>query len=103
MKFKVVWSAQVQAYVNSKAPEPRRALWQEIKHLAQWNGRENPPRIRQLEDDLTGYARLRVKGDRVLFRESFERGERVIKCLYAGPRSSVYETFQEIFLDELAS
>ena len=103
MKSKVVWSAQVQAYVGSKAPETRRALWQEIKNLAKWDGRENPPRIRQLEDELSGYARLRVKRDRVLFRESFERGERVIKCLYAGPRSTVYETFQEIFLDELAS
>lgn len=103
MKSKVVWSAQVQAYVNSKAPEPRKVLWQEIKKLAKWDGRENPPRIRQLEDELVGYARLRIKQDRVLFRESFERGERVVKCLHAGPRSTVYETFQELFLDELAS
>ncbi len=103
MKSKVVWSPQVQTFVNSKAPAPRRALWQEIKNLAKWDGRDNPPRIRQLEDELSGYSRLRVRRDRVLFRESFERGERVIKCLHAGPRSSVYETFQEIFLDELAS
>ena len=33
--------------------------------------------------------------------EAFENGERVIKCLYAAPRSSVYESFQEILLDEL--
>ena len=103
MKSKVVWSAQVAAYVNSKAPLPRRVLWQEIKNLGAWNGRENPPRIRHLEDELSGYWRLRVKSDRVLFREGSERGARVIKCLYAGPRSTVYEAFQEIFLDELAS
>ncbi|HEY1662783.1 MAG TPA: hypothetical protein VGI03_10220 [Verrucomicrobiae bacterium] len=103
MKSKVVWSSQVQSYVKSKAPETRKVLWREIKDLAKWDGRECVPRIRLLEDELTGYGRLRVKRDRVLFRESFERGERVIKCLYAGPRSTVYETFQEIFLDELAS
>ena len=102
MKSKVVWSAQVQAYINSKAPEPRKILWREIKNLAGWNGRENPPRIRHLEDELSGYARLRVNRDRVIFREAFERGGRIIKCLHAGPRNAVYETFHEIFLDELA-
>jgi hypothetical protein len=103
MKSKVFWSAQVRDYVNSKAPEPRRALWREIKNLASWDGRENPPRIRHLEDELSGYSRLRFKRDRVLFREANERGTRIIKCLHAGPRSTVYETFQEIFLDELTS
>lgn len=101
MKSNVAWSAQVQKYVSSKAPEPRRTLWREIKKLADWNGRENPPRIRQLEDHLTGYSRLRVARDRVIFREDFEQGRRVIKCLHAGPRSSVYESFQEILLDDL--
>jgi hypothetical protein len=103
MKSKVFWSAQVQAYVNSKAPEPRKTLWREIKNLAKWDGRENPPRILHLEDELSGYSRLRVRRDRVLFRETSERGTRVIKCLFAGPRSTVYETFLELFLDELAS
>ena len=100
---KVVWSDQVKNYVSSKAPGPRRALWQEIKKLAEWNGRENPPRIRHLEDALSGYSRMRVKGERIIFREAFEHGGRVIKCLYAGPRSNVYEAFQEILLDELSS
>lgn len=88
--------------MRSKAPEPRRVLWREIKALAQWDGRQTPPRIRHLEDKLTGYARLRVDRDRVIFREAFENGQRVIKCLYAGPRSSVYESFQTVLLDELS-
>lgn len=103
MRSKVVWSPQVAAYVNSKAPEPRKGLWQEIKNLAKWDGREIPPRILRLEDELSGYCRLRVKRDRVLFRETHAGGQREIKCLHAGPRSTVYETFQELFLDELAS
>jgi mRNA-degrading endonuclease RelE of RelBE toxin-antitoxin system len=102
MKSKITWSKQVQGYVKSHAPGPRQALWREIKALADWDGRENLPRIRHLEDDLTGYSRLRVKGSRIIFREAFEKRQRVIKCLYAGPRSTVYETFAELFLDELA-
>jgi mRNA-degrading endonuclease RelE of RelBE toxin-antitoxin system len=103
MKSKVVWSPQVQKYVNSKAPEPRQTLWRAIKSLADWKGRENPPLIRHLEDQLADYSRLRVARDRVIFREDFERGQRVVKCLHAGPRSTVYENFQEILLDDLTT
>ena len=103
MKYKVVWSPPLRKYANRKAPEPRRILWREIKNLAGWNGRENPPLIRHLEDHLAGYLRLRVARDRVIFREDFERGQRVIKCLHAGPRSTVYESFQEILLDDLTT
>jgi mRNA-degrading endonuclease RelE of RelBE toxin-antitoxin system len=102
MKSRVVWTEQVQHYVNSKAPEPRRELWQEIKRLADWNGRENPPRIRRLEDDLTGYLRLRVGRLRVLFFENFDSGQRTIECIMAGPRNTIYETFAELLLDELS-
>jgi mRNA-degrading endonuclease RelE of RelBE toxin-antitoxin system len=103
MTSKVVWSSQVENYVRSKAPEQRKALWQEIKKLASWDGRENPPRIRRLEDELSGYSRVRIKSDRIVFRESFEGGQRLIKCLFAGPRKTIYETLQELFLDEMAS
>ena len=34
MESKVVWSPQVQKYVNSNAPEPRQTLWRAIKSLA---------------------------------------------------------------------
>ena len=101
MQSKIVWSEQVEAYVRAKAPEPRRELWREIKALATWDGRDHPPKLRRLEDKLSGYGRLRVSGHRVIFREAFEGGQRVLKCLYAGPRSSVYESFQQILLDDL--
>ena len=102
MQSKVVWSDQVEAYVKSHAPHPRRELWREIKALAAWDGRSDPPRIRHLEDRLTGYTRIRIDHHRVIFREAFEDGWRVIKCLFAGPRSTVYEAFAELTLDELA-
>lgn len=103
MQSKVRWSDQVEAYVRSKAPEPRRELWREIKTLAGWDGKEHAPRIRHLEDQLTGYNRLRVNRHRIIFRESFKSGVRMVNCLYAGPRSSVYEAFAELFIDELVS
>jgi len=102
MKSNVVWTDQVEAYVKSKAPEPRTELWRAIKGLAGWNGKSDPPRIRLLEDDLAGYARVRVGRHRVIFREGFEQGVRTINCLFAGPRVTVYEAFAEILLDELA-
>ena len=103
MKSKMVWSAQVEKYVRSQAPEPRRAIWQEIKNLSHWDGHEHPPDIRHLEDDLSGYSRLKIMGVRVIFRQDFENGQRVVKCLFAMERSTIYEVFRALLLDELAS
>ena len=102
MKSKVIWSEQVAFYVKSKAPGPRRELWRGIKGLADWDGKENPPQIRHLEDELIGYSRLRVGAHRLIFRETVAQGQRTIACLFAGPRSTVYEAFAELFLDELS-
>jgi len=102
MNSKVLWSPQVEKYVRSQAPVPRRELWREIKNLSTWDGRENPPHILHLEDDLSGYSRVRIKGDRIIFRQDFENGQRVIKCLYARDRNTIYEVFRELLLDELA-
>lgn len=52
---------------------------------------------------MAGYSRLRVGGHRVVFRETAIENERIILCLFAGPRNSVYELFAEIFLDEISS
>ena len=81
----------------------RGALRAAINGLIDWDGRSDPPRVRFLEDDLTGYLRLRVGAHRVVFRESSEAGQRLILCVFAGPRSTVYEAFAELVLDELAA
>ena len=101
MPCNVRWSAQVEAYVRSKAPDPRRELWQGVKALGDWDGREDLPRLRHLEDELIGYSRLRIREHRIIFREAFQGGQRRIVCLYAGPRQSVYEAFEELLLDDL--
>ena len=103
MNCKVSWTEQVEFYVRSKAPGPRRALLQGMKRLVGWDGRENPPKLRHLEDELIGYSRLRVGEHRVIFREAFVAGQREIRFIYAGPRSTVYEAFQSLFIDDLAS
>lgn len=46
MKCKVAWTAQVEAYLKGKAPGPRRDLLRAIKELADWDGREDSPKIR---------------------------------------------------------
>ncbi|MFP4357822.1 MAG: type II toxin-antitoxin system RelE family toxin [Puniceicoccaceae bacterium] len=76
MNSKVAWSAQVADYLRGKAPGPRRDLLHAIKALADWDGRENPPEIRHLEDELSGYSRLRVGHHRVVFRETAMADER---------------------------
>ena len=103
MPSSVRWSAQVEAYVRSKAPDARRELWKGIKALGDWDGREDVARLRHLEGELVGYSRLRIREHRIIFREAFQDGQRRILCLYAGPRQSVYEAFEELLLDDLIS
>ena len=96
MKTSVVWSDQVARFVQAQAPEPRRQLRRAIRGLAHSRGNCQP-----LVDDLTGYSRLRVGSYRVVFREDFQEGRRVIKCLFAERRNVVYELFAQMLLDDL--
>ena len=98
MRIKVKVSPQVQAYVQSLAPEPRRALARAIKVLAACCGDR-----KQLEGDLDGYARLRVAGHRVIFKARSEAGVRVIDCLFAERREVVYKLFENELKRMLAS
>src|ERR1035437_901287 len=61
---KVRVSAQVESFVKSLAPEPRRALRTGIKSLASQQGY-----IKHLEGDLAGWSRRRVHAYRVVFKE----------------------------------
>ena len=57
MKTKVRVSSQVEAFIKSRAPEPRGRLTRAVKSLAGHSGD-----IRSLEGPLAGYSRLRVGG-----------------------------------------
>ena len=57
--------------------------------------------IKDLVDELLGYKRLRVGPFRVIYREAFEHGKPVRKCLFAERRNVVYELFAQMLLDDL--
>jgi len=97
MKSRVECSDQVAGFVTALATEPKRKVRQAIRGLAEGRGD-----IKALQDQLAGYSQLRVGGYRVVFRETSEEGQRVVKCLFAQRREVVYELFQEMILNDLA-
>src|SRR5439155_23009135 len=98
MKTEVRIAPQVEQFVKSRALEPRQALRKAIKALVQEEGD-----IKALEGKLAGWHRLRVSAYRVLYKETAEHGIRVLNSVYAKHRSVVYELFQHLLSDELAS
>src|SRR5437879_3802845 len=98
MRTKVRVAPQVRDFVTSLAPEPRKALGRGIKNLAQDQGD-----AKVLEGKLAGWHRLRVAGYRVLYKETAEKGVRVINCVYANHRNVVYDMFAQLLADELVS
>lgn len=95
MKMRVELDPQVADFVRALAPEPRRRLREALRGLGQERGD-----IKQLEADLAGYTRLRVRGYRMIVRFYTERGHRVARCVFAEKRAVVYELFSEILLGQ---
>jgi mRNA-degrading endonuclease RelE of RelBE toxin-antitoxin system len=89
-------SDQVESFVKALAPAPKKALRAGIKGLADGSGD-----IKPLEAPLEGWHRLRVQNFRVIYREFFESGVRIVDCVYANRRSVVYELFQELLRNRL--
>ena len=96
MKAKVQWSSQVAEFTASLAPDPKKKLRAGLHGLAADHGD-----IKDLVDELLGYKRLRVGPFRVIYREAFEHGKPVRKCLFAERRNVVYELFAQMLLDDL--
>ncbi len=95
MKTKIRVSEQVEAFVTSLAPEPRKRLRVAIKGLADDHGD-----VRPLEGSLAGYGRLRIAGYRVIFKERTERGVRVMDCIFAERRALVHEIFVRLLTEQ---
>jgi len=89
MRTSIKVGSQVETFIKSLAPEPRRTLTRAVKHLAEDRGD-----LKELEGDLEGYSRLRVGGHRVIFKRKTETGQRIIDCLFAERRAVVYELFE---------
>jgi mRNA-degrading endonuclease RelE of RelBE toxin-antitoxin system len=95
MKTKIRVEEQVEAFVKSLAPDPRKRLRMAIKGLADGEGD-----IKALEGNLGGYSRLRLAGYRVIFKERSDRGTRVIDCIFAERRPLVYELFVGLLTEQ---
>ncbi len=91
MKTKVEISDQVLGFVRSLAPAPRRSLRLGLRELQEERGD-----IKQLEGELAGWCRLRVKSYRVIFRYELVEGKRIARCVFAERRDLVYELFAEV-------
>lgn len=85
---------EVMDYLRKLPPDPRHALRQAIKGLAEERGD-----IRPLIDDLEGFCRLRVESCRVIFEYEMIRGKRTATCVFAGARRWVYEAFQSRIME----
>ena len=96
MKAEVQWSEQVRDFINSLAPEPKKKLRAGVRTLAHDQGD-----IKPLVDELLGYHRLRVGSFRVIYREAFQHGAPVRKCLFAERRDVIYEIFRQMVLDDI--
>ena len=98
MRTRVRVEAQVEAFVKSLAPDPRRRLRMALKGLP--GGRGD---IKTLEGNLAGYCRLSMMGYRVIYKERAERGVRVIDCVFAERRALVYAIFARLLTEQAVS
>jgi len=96
MKTRVLVGEQVRSFLNSLAPEPRRALWRGIKGLSQDRGDR-----KQLEGALAPYWRLRVSRMRVIYYPTASRGERRIICFFAEHRATIYAVLEQLLASGL--
>jgi hypothetical protein len=96
MNTRVMVGQPVREFLTSLAPEPRRKLWRGIKELA--GGRGD---VKQLEGNLYPYWRLRVDTVRVIFVQKALRGERVLACVFADYRPTVYQVLGQLIANGL--
>jgi mRNA-degrading endonuclease RelE of RelBE toxin-antitoxin system len=96
MKTKVRVSRQVEGFLKTLAPEPRRKLRLALKGVADDKGD-----LKLLEGKLSGFWRLRVGNIRVVFEVKALGGARVIFCFYADYRSIVYMVLEQLLASGL--
>jgi mRNA interferase RelE/StbE len=88
--IKVELEQQVVDFIRSLPPEPRQAVRRGLKNLEQEKGD-----IQALEGELEGFYRLRINRYRIIFFYHVRPESRTIRCLYAAPRTIVYEVFAQ--------
>ena len=98
MRFRTLWMPQAETFIKSLAPQPRRAVRQAIKQLAE--GKTAALDLRALEGVLSGYLRLRVATYRVIYCVDADVEGPTLTLLAAGPRSTIYEAFEKILAEQ---
>ncbi len=88
--MKIELSEQVSTFVGRQAPDGRKVLRRGLRQLATEQGD-----LKQLEERLHGFCRLRVGPYRVIFRYILANGKRVIRCEYVERRKIVYEAYEK--------
>lgn len=96
VKARIRLGSQVADFIGKLAPEPKRALREALKGIA-----EGKSDIKLLEGKLGDFHRLRCGRIRVIYQECTVRGERQIRCFYAGYRTSVYDVFEQLLTADL--
>ena len=96
VRARIRLGSQVADFVSKLAPQPKRALRQALKGIAQ--GKSD---IKLLEGKLGGFYRLRSGRVRVIYQERMAGGERQICCFYADYRTSVYDVFEQLLTTDL--
>jgi len=96
VKARVRLGSQVVDFIGQLAPEPKRALREALKGIA--DGKSD---TKLLEGKLSGFSRLRSGRIRVIYQNRTVAGERQIFCFYADYRSSVYDVFEQLLASDL--
>ena len=88
--MKIEPSEQVSTFIGSQAPDERIMLRRALRQLASEQGD-----IKQLEERLHGFCRLRVGPFRAIFRYIVTNGKRTISCEDVERRKIVYEAYEK--------
>lgn len=88
--MKIELSEQVSSFVRRQPPDGRKILRHGLRNLSLERGY-----IKQLEDRLEGFCRLRLGPYRVIFRYMPTKGTPMIRCEYVERRKIVYEAFEK--------
>ena len=88
--MKIELSEQVSTFIGGQAPDERIMLRRALRQLASEQGD-----IKQLEERLRGFCRLRVGPFRAIFRYIVTNGKRTISCEDVERRKIVYEAYEK--------
>lgn len=91
--YNVNVSDQVEAFLRRMPPTPKHRLREAIGRLAGEKGD-----IKALENDLSGFYRLKVGRYRIVFCYAEPK---TIDCIFAEERKLVYEVFSALLREQL--